>query len=571
MRFSEKEPSRVISHIKKSKNLNVMCKIPVYCWITATILEYILNTDQRSELPKTLTDMYSYFLLVQTKRNKHKYQKGNETSPQELTDADREVLLKLGKLAFENLKTRNIIFYQEDLEECGLDVTEASLYSWVCKEIFKRECVIFQKPVYSFVHLSIQEFLAAVYMFHCHTNRKTEVLKEVLGEEYNETSLDVFLSKVMETSLQCKNGALDLFVRFLHGLTLESSQRLLVGLLSQTEKNPEAIQKIINNLKEMRRSQISPDRSINIFHCLTEMNDSSVFQEIQEFLKSQTKLSEIHCSALAYMLQMSEEVLDELDLQKFNTSDQGRHRLIPAVSNCRKALLKACQLLKTHCEVVASALKSDPSHLVELDMTGNKLHGSGLKFLSAGLSSPDCRLETLRLESCWLSDISSLVSALNSNPSHLRHLNLSHNDLENSGVKKLCDFLKNPHCLLETLRLQRCSLSEISCDYLLPAPQSNSSHLKHLDLSWNNLQDSGVKQLCVYLKTSDCRLETLRLWGCMLSETSCDYLFKALQSNSHLRELDLTVNNLQESHVKQLSELVDSPHHTLEVLKWKDP
>uniref|UniRef100_A0AAZ1X287 NACHT LRR and PYD domain-containing protein n=1 Tax=Oreochromis aureus TaxID=47969 RepID=A0AAZ1X287_OREAU len=156
-------------------------------------------------------------------------------------------------------------------------------------------------------------------------------------------------------------------------------------------------------------------------------------------------------------------------------------------------------------------------------------------------------------------------------PSHLRHLNLSHNDLENSGVKKLCDFLKNPHCLLETLRLQCCSLSEISFDYLLPALQSNSSHLKHLDLSWNNLQDSGVKQLCVYLKTSDCRLETLRLWGCKLSETSCDYLFKALQSNSHLRELDLTKNNLQESHVKQLSELVDSPHHTLEVLKWKDP
>ncbi|XP_076744481.1 NACHT, LRR and PYD domains-containing protein 12 isoform X2 [Maylandia zebra] len=566
MRFSEKELSRVISHIKKSKNLNVMCKIPVFCWITATILEYILNTDQRRELPKTLTDMYSYFLLVQTKRNKHKCQKEHETSPQELTDADREVLLKLGKLAFENLKKRNIIFYQEDLEKCGLDVTEASVNSGVFTEIFKRQCGIFQKPVYSFVHLSIQEFLAAVYTFHCYTNRKTEVLKEVLGEEYNETSLDIFLSKVMEKSLQCKNGTLNLFVRFLHGLTLESNQRLLVGLLSQTENNPEVIQKIINNLKEMRRSQISPDRSINIFHCLIEMNDSSVFQEIQEFVKSETKLCEIHCSALAYMLQMSEEVLDELDLQKFNTSDEGRHRLIPAVSNCRKALLKACHLSETHCEVVASALKSDNSNLVELDMTGNKLQDSGLNILSAGLSSPDCRLETLRLESCWLSDISSLASALNSNPSHLKYLNLSYNNLENSGVRHLCGFLKNPHCLLETLRLQRCSLSEISCDHLLPALQCNPSHLKHLDLSTNNLQDSGVEQLCVYLKTSDCRLETLRLWGCKLSETSCDYLFKALQSNTHLRELDLTLNNLQESHVKQLSELVDSPHHTLEVL-----
>uniref|UniRef100_A0A3B4FQ37 NACHT LRR and PYD domain-containing protein n=1 Tax=Pundamilia nyererei TaxID=303518 RepID=A0A3B4FQ37_9CICH len=323
----------------------------------------------------------------------------------------------------------------------------------------------------------------------------------------------------------------------------------------------------------MRRSQIFPDRSINIFHCLIEMNDSSVFQEIQEFVKSETKLCEIHCSALTYMLQMSEEVLDELDLQKFNTSDEGRHRLIPAVSNCRKALLKACHLSETHCEIVASALKSDNSNLVELDMTGNKLQDSGLNILSAGLSSPDCRLETLRLESCWLSDISSLASALNSNPSHLKYLNLSYNILENSGVRHLCGFLKNPHCLLETLSAKVvlytftgvCSafisvlefVIKISCDHLLPALQCNPSHLKHLDLSTNNLQDSGVKQLCVYLKTSDCRLETLRLWGCKLSETSCDYLFKALQSNTHLRELDLTLNNLQESHVKQLSELVD--------------
>ncbi|XP_039908093.1 protein NLRC3-like, partial [Simochromis diagramma] len=150
----------------------------------------MLTTEQRGELPKTLTDMYSHFLLVQTKRKKNKYHEGHETSPQELTEADREVLLKLGRLAFEHLEKGNIMFYQEDLEQCGLDVTEASVYSGVCTEIFKRECVIFQKPVYCFVHLSIQEFLAAVYMFHCHTNRKTEVLKNFLGQKYNESSLD---------------------------------------------------------------------------------------------------------------------------------------------------------------------------------------------------------------------------------------------------------------------------------------------------------------------------------------------------------------------------------------------
>ncbi|XP_053295916.1 NACHT, LRR and PYD domains-containing protein 12-like isoform X2 [Pleuronectes platessa] len=576
-RFSDKElSSRIISHIKTSRTLHIMCQIPVFCWISATVLEHMLITDQRGELPKTLTDLYSHFLMVQTKRKNHKYGEGHETSPQQLTEADRVVLLKLGRLAFNNLEEGNIMFYQEDLEQCGLNVTEASVYSGVCTEILKRECVIFQKSVYCFVHLSVQEFLAAVYMFHCNTH--TEEVNNFLGT-YGDTdstfSLYDLLKRTMKKFLTSTNGHLDLFVRFLHGLSLESNQRVLGGLLGQTGNNPEIIQRVINNLKEMNSDAISPDRSINIFHCLTEMNDIAVHQQMKQFLtsenKSEEELSEIHCSALAYMLQMSEEVLDDLNLVKFNTSDQGRRRLIPAVRNCRKAVLFNCGLSETHCEVVASALKSDPSHLRKLDLSKNRLQDSGVNLLSSGLESPNCQLETLRLKYCRLSDIScsSLASALRSNPSHLRELDLSrNNDLKESAVKELCDFLQSSTCQLEKLRLRGCKLSEISCSSLASAMRSNPSHLRELDLSLNDLQDSGVKELCDFLRSPTCRLETLRLENCRLSEISCSSLASALRSNpSHLRKLDLSNNRLQDSGVKELCGFLQITTCRLETLR----
>uniref|UniRef100_A0A674PLL1 NACHT domain-containing protein n=1 Tax=Takifugu rubripes TaxID=31033 RepID=A0A674PLL1_TAKRU len=575
-RFSDEDLSkRIISHIKASRSLHIMCLIPVFCWITAIVLEDMMTRDQRGELPQTLTDLYSHFLMVQIKRKKQKY--GGKQRPEELTEADKELLLKLGWLAFEHLEKGNIMFYSEDLERCGLDVSEVSVYSGVCTEIFKRESVIFQKSVYCFVHLSVQEFLAAIYMFHRYTRKDTAVISQFL--EYSEpvTSLDDFLRRALRKYLESENGHLDLFVRFLHGLSLESNQRILGGLLDQRNSHPETIQKVLNHLKEENSYGISPDRSINIFHCLMEMKDQSVHQEIQEFLKSEKKsereLSEIHCSALAYLLQMSEEVLDELNLQQYKTSDEGRHRLIPAVRNCRKVVLSDSFLSTSDWEVVASAMTSNPSHLRELDLRWNQsLTDAGVKLLSSAMMHPNCRLETLRLRRCGLSEIScgSLASALRSNPSHLRVLDLSWNPLEDSAVKLLCGFLQDPLCELETLSLSGCSLSETSCDSVASALKSNLSHLRVLDLSHNTLQDSGVKLLCSGLESPNCKLEWLRLECCSLSEISCGSLASALRSNpSHLRELDLSENRLKDPGVKLLCGFLHFPNCRLETLRLR--
>ncbi|KAK7174149.1 hypothetical protein R3I93_001361 [Phoxinus phoxinus] len=572
----EHQASRIISHIRRARSLHIMCHIPVFCWISSTVLQNILKQDLSAEIPQTLTEMYIHFLLIQTSMRNQKYEerdpeKYEERVPGKVLQSNREVIVKLAELAFNQLMKGNVMFYEEDLIESGIDVTDTSVYSGICTEIFREESVIYDRKVYSFIHLSFQEFFAALYVFFCYLHKNKEVLKMFLtGKSRTEceiVSLDVFLKGAMNKALKSKNGHLDLLLRFLHGILLESNQRLLQDVLIHTENNTEGIKKIIHSLKSGQKNNISPERWMNLSHCLIEMKNNSIVEEMQAFLKSGTndkRLSLAQCSTLANMILMSEEVMDEFDPKKYKitSSQEGRKRLLPALRNCRKALLADCNLKDQDCEIVSSAIQSSNSPLRELDLSNNHLQDSRVKLLCTGLKSPNCQLNVLRLAHCKLTyqDCEIVSSVLQSSNSSLRELDLSNNDLQDLGVKLLCAGLKSPNCQLNVLRLAHCKVTDQCCEMMSSVLQSSNSSLRELDLSNNCLQDSGVKLLCAGLKSPlNCQLNILRLSGCLVTEEGCAALASALSSNpSHLRELDLSYNHPGESGLKLLS---DTLHH----------
>ncbi|XP_074529885.1 NLR family CARD domain-containing protein 3-like [Halichoeres trimaculatus] len=518
-RFIKKEQAcTIISHIKTSRSLHIMCHIPVFCWITATVLEDAMKTREGGQLPRTLTQMYIHFLVVQSKLKSVKYDGGAETDPL-WGPKSKEMIESLGKLAFEQLQKGNLIFYDSDLTECGINIRAASVYSGVFTQIFREERGLYQsEKVFCFIHLSIQEFLAALHVHLTFTNSGLNLMEEeqttflISGTFGDQPELEHLHQSAVDKALQSPNGHLDLFLRFLLGLSLQTNQSLLRGLLTQTGSDSQTNQITVQFIKKKISEGVSAEKSINLFHCLNELNDRSLVEEIQESLTSgrlsTDRLSPAQWSALVFILLSSDKDLDLFDLKKYSASEEALLRLLPVIRAANKAVLSGCNLSERSCEALSSVLSSQSSSLRDLDLSHNDLQDSGVKILCAGLKSPHCKLETLRLSGCLITErgCASLASALSSNPSHLRELDLSYNHPGDSGVEQLSMRLRDPLCKLDTLRVDhggqqrlKPGVKKYFCELTLDL---NTAH-RRLRLSENNRKVTRVEEEQSYPDHSD--------------------------------------------------------------------
>ncbi|XP_057678879.1 NACHT, LRR and PYD domains-containing protein 3-like isoform X2 [Corythoichthys intestinalis] len=625
-RFPNEE--RVTKHIQKSRTIFIMCHMPIFCWLTATVLQEHLDKGKERELPTTLTNLYSEYAFNLFEKFKER----------QTTEYFGDVKA-LAKLAFHHTMSMRQIFYEKDLADSGLDYSRAAKHCGIFTQVFQEVRPLRrnqQDKIFQFIHLTIQQYMAALYVMMCLFHDNNNVLAdselapdfffqeeeqesegegtESYGEEKAETEggdwkiIEVFRSALLKASES--EGNLDLFLRFLFGLSVPCNQELVGELLKAPQDCGQSRSKTVKLLKD-RIKRNPPEKNINLFYCLNELKDDSLLKQLQKKRRSRCfdwqPMTNDMWSALAFFLLTDDETMESFCLREYDASPIWLEKLLVVVKASRKSnspsnlrhldlgynhlsdkgveilskglasphcILKVlklvyCGITKQGCVVLAEAFKLNPSHLQELDLSKNTLWGQGVEILLKGLASPHCNLQVLKLAECGITrrGCVSLAEALQFNPSHLQELHLRNNFLLDEGVEILSKGLASPYCILKVLKLDYCRIQKRGCLVLAEALKLNPSHLQELNLGFNDLSNMGIEMLLKGLASPHCIVQFLDLSACALDIGSCHLLASVLSSPSNLRHLDLSDNlGVSDEGVEILSKGLASPHCILKVL-----
>ncbi|KAG2456258.1 NLRP3 protein, partial [Polypterus senegalus] len=479
--------SAAFQYVEENAILYTMCFNPSYCWIICSVLKshFMTPEEERGPAVRTVTELFVIFIhnILTNHRQEAKDQ--------------REILVKLGKMAYYGVANRIVVFYDKfEMFTFGLQpVLSSPFLSGFLKEILQRESTL-EHTTYTFYHLTLQEFMAACSFYLDPSGGIKELLEKLES---------------------CKDGRFEIFTRFLAGLARPSMFKTLGGVVGEFDRK--TAKKILEWVKQKAEEALrGEDKSeaLRVCQWLRETQNARLIRDaIGKDLKmnfSQMSLSPLDGALLGSVISCCGE-LEELNLSETNLTSECIMRLAPGLIYCRRVNLSHCGLTSRCCSALSSALFSPHSRLNELNLSRNKnLMDSGVDQLFEGLRSKNCKLEKLSLSECRLTSrcCSALSSALSSPHSRLTELNLSNNNMEDSGVDQLCEGLKSENCRLQTLNLSECRLTSRCCSALSSALSAPHSRLTELNLSYNNMEDSGVDQLCEGLKSENCKLEKLK-------------------------------------------------------------
>ncbi|XP_053881948.1 NACHT, LRR and PYD domains-containing protein 3-like [Malaclemys terrapin pileata] len=520
----ENKATQAFNFVKENEMLFTMCFVPIVCWIICTVMKQQMERgEDLAQTSKTTTSVYLLFLT--------NLLTGHLTGSIQKSKSN---LWKLCSLAADGILKQKILFEEGDLKEHNLSLSNIqSLF--LIKSIFQKdtEC----ESVYSFIHLTFQEFFAALFY---------------VLEEDKETKKKV--NHLLKTYGTSKNKYLMLTVRFLFGL-LNKERRNDIEKMLNFKTTPkikrdllkwfEAEAKNISSLPYKTHEEVCDQ--LELFHCLYENQE-------EEFAKR------------------AMDNFQEIRLEHIRLTTMDEIALSFCVKNCcSKQSLYLCNCTLGIGEQEEGWRAKLRKRLFPLHPHIKDPRTSTAYSLLQGLKDPNCKLKAIFLSSCKLSsafpeDLSPKILFTNRS---LEKLDLSANTLGDSGLKHLCEGLKHPQCNLQTLLLWQCSLTAVCCGDLSAALSTNQS-LTELELSGNKLGDSGIKLLCQGLKHPSCKLQKLVVWDCHLTDACCGDLSSLLSTNQSLRELNLSSNKLSYSGVKLLCEGLKHPNCKLEKLNLSE-
>ncbi|XP_072890925.1 NACHT, LRR and PYD domains-containing protein 3-like [Hemitrygon akajei] len=500
----------VFKHVKENEILYTMSYNPSYCWILALALGPFFTQRVRDpqRVPKTITQLYSYYIYNILKNH------GREI------ENPRDVLLRVGQMAYRGVSEKKIVFADGDLIKFNLQPSQ--FLSGFLMELLEREDSA-QSVVYTFPHLTIQEFVAAVAQFL--TVHPEDILK--------------FLTEAHKT----KDGRFEVFLRFVAGLSNPMTARGLEEFLGPFphQTTCRVIDWLKNKVKRQSRNtgDIGRRKLLNTLHYLFESQNRGLAQAALGSLKtlsfSGMTLTPVDCAVLSHAIGLC-DTIKHLDLENCHIQCEGIQRLGPGLHKCQ-----------------------------ELRLGKNNLGDSGVKLVLSALRNPECKIQKLWLRDVGLTDSGAedLVSALSTNPS-LTELDLNYNKLGDSGVKLVLSALGNTKCKIQKLWMR--NLTDSGAEDFASAVSTNPS-VTELYLSDWELRDSRVKLASAALRNPECKIQKLRLNNVGLTDSGAEDLVSALSTNPSLTELDLNYYELGDSGVKLVSAALRNPECKIQKLE----